>query len=145
MNHSYFIFSDIVTNEVSAPVKVGDEVGNLNVYEDGNFMYSVPLTVMNDINKANIFTVWVFLLNGLVCGVVSASLITPLQESVKEEYQTSVVSIASTGARLFYIPLVYLINYLGNIKLQLAFVGMLIIFTPISLIIYKKLKKCEKI
>ena len=50
---------DIVTNEVNAPVKVGDEVGSLNVYEDGNFMYSVPLTVMNDINKANIFTVFI--------------------------------------------------------------------------------------
>lgn len=49
---------DIVTDEVSAPVKVGDEVGKLNVYENGNFMYSVPLTVLNDVDKANIFTVF---------------------------------------------------------------------------------------
>lgn len=50
---------DIVTNEVSAPIKVGEEIGSLNLYEDGNFMYSVPLTVMNDVEKANIFTVFV--------------------------------------------------------------------------------------
>ena len=50
---------DIVTSEVTAPVKVGDEVGKLNIYEDGNFKYSVSLTVMNDVNKANIFTVFI--------------------------------------------------------------------------------------
>lgn len=49
---------DIVTNEVTAPVKVGDVIGNINVYEDGNFKYSVPLTVMNDVDKANIFMVF---------------------------------------------------------------------------------------
>jgi len=95
--------------------------------------------------NTNIFTVWVFVLNGLVLGILSANMSNHLQESVKEEYQTSVVSIASTGARLFYIPLVYFINYLGNIKLQLAFVGMLIVFIPMTLIIYKKLRNCEKI
>ncbi len=95
--------------------------------------------------NTNIYTVWVFLLNGLICGLSLANLITPLQETVKEEYQTSVISIASTGARLFYIPLVYIINYLGNIKPQLALVGMIAIFAPISLYIHKELKKCEKI
>ena len=51
---------DIVTNnEISAPVRVGDEVGKLNVYENGNFKYSVSLTVMDDVDKANIFTVFV--------------------------------------------------------------------------------------
>lgn len=50
---------DIITDSVSAPLKVGDEVGKLNVYEDGNFMYSIPLTVMNDVNKANMFTVFI--------------------------------------------------------------------------------------
>lgn len=95
--------------------------------------------------NTNIFTVWVFVLNGLVQGIISASLVTPLQESVKEEFQASVISIASTGARLFYIPLVYIINYLGNFKAQLALIGMIAIFTPISLYIYKKLRKCERV
>lgn len=93
--------------------------------------------------KTNIITIWLFGLNGLVCGLASGSLVTPLQESVEEEKQTSVISIASTGARLLYIPLVYIINYLGNIKEQLALVGMMLIFIPASLIVYKKLKKYE--
>lgn len=50
---------DIVTREIGAPVKVGDKVGDLNVYENGNFMYSLPLTVTEDIDKANIFIVFV--------------------------------------------------------------------------------------
>lgn len=50
---------DIVTDEVSAPVKVGDIVGKINVYENDNFKYSVDLTVMNDVDKANIFMVFV--------------------------------------------------------------------------------------
>ena len=49
---------DIETDEVTAPVKFGDEIGKINVYEDGNFKYSVPLTVMEDVEKANIFTVF---------------------------------------------------------------------------------------
>lgn len=93
---------------------------------------------------ANIFTIWIFVLNGFVQGLVSASLVTPLQESAKEENQTSVISIASTGARLLYIPLVYIINYLGNKTPQLTFVGMIAIFTPLCLYSYFKLRKCEK-
>ena len=50
---------DIVTKEISAPVKVGDKVGDLNVYEDGNFMYSVPLTVTENVNKANMIMVFI--------------------------------------------------------------------------------------
>lgn len=46
---------DIETNKIVAPVKVGDEVGKLNIYEDGKFKYSVPLTVTDNIDKANIF------------------------------------------------------------------------------------------
>ena len=50
---------NMVIDEVNAPVNVGDEVGKLNVYENGKFMYSVPLTVMNDVDKANIFMVFI--------------------------------------------------------------------------------------
>ncbi len=95
--------------------------------------------------NTNIFTIWVFLLNGLVRGLFSGSLVTPLQENTKEEHQTSVISIASTGAKILYIPLVYIINYLGNIKLQLALVGMVAIFLPISLYAYNRLRNSENV
>ena len=42
-------------NKIVAPVRVGDNVGIVNVYEDGIFKYSVPLTVLNDVEKCNIF------------------------------------------------------------------------------------------
>ena len=35
-------------------------------------------------------------------------------------------------------------NYLGNIKLQLALVGVAIVFIPIGLIVYKQLRRLEK-
>lgn len=95
--------------------------------------------------NTNIFTIWVFVLNGLIRGLFSGSIVTPLQENTKEEHQTSVISIASTGAKILYIPLVYIINYLGNIKLQLALLGMIVIFTPISLYVYNKVRKSENI
>ena len=53
------------------------------------------------------------------------------------------MSIASTGARLLYIPLVFFINYLGEIRPQLALLGMVVIFIPLSLYIVYKLKKSE--
>lgn len=126
--------------------KIAEKICNIKT--SVKFAMSVVITflwMMVLIINTNIFTVWIFVLNGLICGVSLANLITPLQETVKEEYQASVISIASTDSRLFYIPLVYIINYLGNIKPQLALVGMIAIFTPISLYIYNELKKCEKV
>ena len=119
----------------------------INIKTSTKFIISAIITFLWMsvlIINTNIYTVWVFVLNGLITGLASASLITPLQENTKEENQTSVMSIASTGARLLYIPLVYVINYLGNIKIQLALVGMIIIFAPISLYTYSRLKKCER-
>lgn len=94
--------------------------------------------------NTNIVTVWLFTLNGLVQGLISGNVVTLLQESTEDELQTSVMSIASTGARLLYIPLVYFTNYLGNIRLQLALVGVAVVFIPLGLIVYKQLRKLEK-
>lgn len=119
----------------------------VNVKTSIKFFASVTITVLWMsllIINTNIFTIWVFVLNGLVQGLIAGSVTTPLQEKTKEEYQASVISIASTGARLLYIPLVFIINYLGNIKPQLALVGMVAIFIPISLYVVIKLRKSEK-
>lgn len=94
--------------------------------------------------KVNIITVWLFALNGFVHGLIVGNLSTSVQESAKDEIQTSVMSVASTGARLLYIPLVYIVNYLGNIKLQLALLGVCGLFLPMCFIIYLKLKKLEE-
>ena len=93
--------------------------------------------------NTNIFTVWLFALNGFVHGLIEGLMATSLQESAKNEIQTSIMSIASTGVRLLYIPLVYFVNYLGNIKLQLALLGVLIAFVPMCLIAYIALRRLE--
>lgn len=93
--------------------------------------------------NTNIVTVWLFALNGFVHGLIEGNLVTSIQESAKDEIQTSVMSIASTGARLLYIPLVYIINYLGNMRLQLALVGVCCLFLPLCYISYIKLKLLE--
>lgn len=94
--------------------------------------------------STNIITIWLFALNGFVHGLVEGNMATSVQESAKNEVQTSVMSIASTGARLLYIPLVYLINYLGNIKLQLALVGVIGVFLPLSVVAFIALRKMER-
>ena len=93
----------------------------------------------------NIITVWFFAFNGMVHGLMEGNLATSLQESAKDEVQTSVMSIASTGARLLYIPLVYVINYLGNIKLQFALLGVCCIFLPMCIISYMNLRDIERV
>lgn len=48
---------DISINEIKAPVKIGDVVGKIMVYEDGKYLMSENVTVMENIDKANIFKV----------------------------------------------------------------------------------------
>ena len=57
---------DIMTNDINAPVKVGDVVGKINIYEDGNYKYSVDITVSNDVDKANIFMIFLRNLKDIV-------------------------------------------------------------------------------
>jgi hypothetical protein len=91
----------------------------------------------------NIITVWLFALNGLALGMTSGSIIPSIQAEVKDGLQTTVVSVASTAARLFYVPLVYFLNLIANNKPQLALVGNLFIFLPLALITYVQLRKIE--
>jgi len=93
--------------------------------------------------RTNIITIWLFILNGFVHGLTEGTLITVLQESAKDEIQTSLMSVASTGARILYIPLVYIVNYLGNIKLNCALLGVIYIFLPLSILTYTKLKMID--
>lgn len=128
---------------------IGSKLSEKMIHFKNSNKFAIPVTIEFIwmailIINCNIVTVWLFALNGLVCGLLSANLLTALQESAKDEIQTSVVSIASTGAKLLYIPLVYIINYLGNIELQLALLGVCVIFLPLCIIEFIALKKLEK-
>ena len=50
---------EIKTNSVTAPIKVGDVVGKISVYENGKFSYDVELTVPFDIKKASIIKIFI--------------------------------------------------------------------------------------
>lgn len=91
----------------------------------------------------NIVTVWVFAFNGLAQGFTSGSLMPSIQAEIKDEFQTTAVSVASTASRLFYIPLVYVLNLMANDKPQMALIGNLAIFLPLGLITYIQLRKME--
>ncbi len=49
---------DIKVDTIKAPIKVGDVVGKVDVIENGKVINSVDLTVKNDVEKANIFTIY---------------------------------------------------------------------------------------
>ena len=50
---------EIETEKLVAPVKVGDKVGKINVYENGTFSYDVELTVSDNVSKANMLKVFI--------------------------------------------------------------------------------------
>jgi len=50
---------DIETEEIVAPIKIGDIVGKINVYEDGRYSYNVELTVTNEVKRANILKIFI--------------------------------------------------------------------------------------
>ncbi len=49
---------EIETKNIQAPVKVGDIVGKILVYEDGNYKFSTDITVNSDVNKASILKIF---------------------------------------------------------------------------------------
>lgn len=46
---------NIITNNVSSPIKVGDDVGDIIILEDGKEIKRVDITVKENIDKVNIF------------------------------------------------------------------------------------------
>lgn len=44
--------------KIVAPVKKGDEIGTINIIEDGKVISKVVATVKNDVNKANFLTIY---------------------------------------------------------------------------------------
>lgn len=128
---------------------IGGKIALRMIHFKPSKMYAIPMLIefawmIVLIINVNIVTVWLFALNGLVHGLERANLETVLQESARNEVQTSVMSIRSTFCRLLYIPVVYFVNYLGNIKLTYALLGVCIVFIPIFIINMVFLIRLEK-
>lgn len=57
-------------DNIKAPVKIGDRVGVIDVYENGKKIMSVDATVNKNIDKANIFTIYLRNLRDVISGSV---------------------------------------------------------------------------
>lgn len=57
-------------DNIKAPVKVGDKVGSIDVYEEGKVIMSVDATVNKNVDKANIFTIYLRNLKDVINGSV---------------------------------------------------------------------------
>jgi len=62
---------DVSITSLNAPIKNGDNVGNLKIKEDGNVIRNVKLTVEKDIQKANFFEVFIRNMKDMITGNMS--------------------------------------------------------------------------
>jgi hypothetical protein len=67
-----------------------------------------------------------------------------IQQSAPNDIQSTVISLSSVARRLFYIPLVVIINGLANIELQYAMIGSLVIYGIFFLVVVKGLLRTER-
>lgn len=102
-------------------------------------LMSISMLVMGF--SLNVFTVWLYGAMGITQGWTGAALVPMVQKQAKPSEQTSVLSIAHTFAKFIYIPAVWIIGFVADIKLEYGLFATAIMFIPLSLIIIKKLKQ----
>lgn len=107
-------------------------------------IFALPLTLMCMSMgilgiHLNIFTVWLFLLMGVVQGWTGATLMPLVQRYVLPEEQTSVISLTSIVGRLVYIPTSLLVGWVGDWQLARTPLVVLLCFVPIGLFLTTKL------
>lgn len=66
-NSSY----ELKLDDIKVPVKKGDKVGELHVLEDKNVIRKIPVSVKEDVKKANIFELYIRYLGDVISGDIS--------------------------------------------------------------------------
>ena len=89
----------------------------------------------------NIVTIWLYGLMGITQGWTAATMSPMVQKYVSPSEQTSILSFTKTISGLLYIPTVWAIGYMADIKLEYAALTTVAIFLPLSLFCIYKLKK----
>ncbi|MBR5647434.1 MFS transporter [Candidatus Saccharibacteria bacterium] len=89
----------------------------------------------------NIITVWFYILMGIVQGWVAGTVSPMVQRYTKPSEQTSVLSLAMVISSLLYIPVVWLIGYVADMRLEYGLFATIAIFLPLSIITILKIKK----
>jgi MFS family permease len=103
-------------------------------------LFSLPVII-----APNMATIWLFPLSGIAFGIVNIYIMPKIQQKTQERYQTTVVSIASSAARLIYMPIVLITNYFGNVAPQYILLATILIFAPLTWLAWLKLKGFERI
>ena len=88
----------------------------------------------------NIATVWLYGLMGLTQGWTAGTMSPMVQKYVKSSEQTSVLSLTKAVSDLLYIPAVWLIGMMADVKLEYSLFTSVVIFLPLSIIVITKLK-----
>lgn len=88
----------------------------------------------------NIITVWLYGLMGLTQGWTAGTMSPMVQKYVKPSEQTSILSLTKVVAELLYIPAVWLIGIMADIRLEYSLFTSVAIFLPLSIIVIIKLK-----
>ncbi|MDD4706172.1 MAG: D-alanyl-D-alanine carboxypeptidase [Bacilli bacterium] len=68
MNEEKKYTYNIITGKIKAPVKIGDVVGHLEIIENNKVINRVNITVKENINKANIWDLYIRNLNNILIG-----------------------------------------------------------------------------
>ena len=89
----------------------------------------------------NIVTVWLYGLMGVVRGWSASTLRPMIQKYTKPSEQTSVLSLTQVISELIYIPIVWLVGFMADIKLEYGLLVTVAVFLPAGLLIIKKLKQ----
>jgi MFS family permease len=102
-------------------------------------LVSIALGVM--LIHFSLATVWLYALMGVAQGWTSATMMPLVQRYAKSTEQTSVVSIARVVAQFLYIPAVWIIGMVADIKTEYSMLATLVIFIPLAVPILFKLRK----
>ncbi len=89
-------------------------------------------------------TIWCYALVGLAQGWTAATLLPMVQSHAPENAQASIVSIAKSASQLVYIPLVWVVALAGNVDIRLTMVVTIVIFTPLIIIVTRRLISLER-
>jgi len=89
-------------------------------------------------------TIWLYTLLGLAQGWTAALLLPMIQNKAPEGNQATVISIAKSVSQLLYIPLVWVVGLAGIIDIRLTMVATIIIFTPMIIVIARRLYTLER-
>lgn len=92
----------------------------------------------------NEITAWAFVVFNLAFGWYSALIGPLIQQSSPSDIQSTVISFSTVVRRLFYIPLVIVINGLASVDLRYAMVGSLVIYGLFFSVIIKGLLRTER-